>query len=156
MHVELPVGAFVAAGLVLVPLPWHWRACNVATVSIIIWLFVSNIVYGINSIIWAGNIADSVPVWCDISEFDLTYLRYCFLLSILATKLQVGANMALPACCLCICIHLERIASVRQVRTSHSDKVRRMIFDAVLCWAIPMVYMALRASIFLFLTNFVY
>ncbi|KAL4070137.1 STE3-domain-containing protein [Scleroderma yunnanense] len=127
MHVELPVGAFIAAGLVLIPLPWHWRACNVATVSISIWLFVSDIIYAINSIIWAGNVVDSAAIWCDIT-----------------TKLQIGANMALPACCLCICIHLERIASVRQVRTTHSDKVRRMIFDAVLCWVIPMVYMALH------------
>ena len=148
MHAELPVGAFVAALLVLVPLPWHWRACNVATVSIIAWLFVSNIVYAINSIIWAGNVEDSAPVWCDISEFDLSHLQCCFLQAILATKVQVGANMALPACCLCICIHLERIASVRQVCTSHSDKVRRMVFDGALCWAIPMIYMALRVYIF--------
>lgn len=59
--------------------------------------------------------------------------------------------MALPACCLCICIHLERIASVRQVCTAHSDKIRRMIFDAALCWGIPMVYMALRTCISLFI-----
>ncbi|KAI6110417.1 GPCR fungal pheromone mating factor [Pisolithus croceorrhizus] len=127
MRAELPVGAFIAAGLVLVPLPWHWRARNVAMLSTIVWLFVANIIYAIDAIIWAGNVEDSVPVWCDIT-----------------TKLQIGTNMALPACCLCICIHLERIASVRQVSTSHSDKMRRMIFDAMICWMIPIVYMALH------------
>lgn len=127
MPAELPVGAFVAAGLVLIPLPWHWGARNVAMLSTIVWLFVSNIIYAIDAIIWAGNVADSAPVWCDIT-----------------TKLQVGTNMALPACCLCICIHLERIASVRQVCTSRSDKIRRMIFDATLCWLIPIIYMALH------------
>lgn len=84
-------------------------------------------IYAVDAIIWAGNVEDSAPVWCDIT-----------------TKLQVGTNMALPACCLCICIHLERIASVRQVATSHSDKIRRVIFDAIICWVIPMVYMALH------------
>lgn len=79
MHAELPVAAFVAAGLVLVPLPWHWRARNIATVSITIWLFVSNIVYAINSIIWAGNVAASALVWCDISKFDLSHVLHCFL-----------------------------------------------------------------------------
>lgn len=127
MPAELPVGAFIAAGLVLVPLPWHWRARNVAMLSTIVWLFVSNMIYAVDAIIWAGNVEDSAPVWCDIT-----------------TKLQVGTNMALPACCLCICIHLERIASVRQVATSHSDKIRRVIFDAIICWVIPMVYMALH------------
>ncbi|KAI5992351.1 Rcb2.42 [Pisolithus orientalis] len=127
MRAELSVGAFIAAGLVLVPLPWHWRARNVAMLSTIVWLLVSNIIYAVDAIIWAGNVADSAPVWCDIT-----------------TKLQVGTNMALPACCLCICIHLERIASVRQVRTSHSDRIRRKIFDATLCWMIPIVYMALH------------
>lgn len=127
MRAELPVGAFIAAGLVLVPLPWHWRARNIAMLSTILWLFTLNVIYAIDAIIWAGNVADSAPVWCDIT-----------------TKLQVGANMALPGCCLCICIHLERIASVRQARTSHSDKIRHMIFDATLCWMLPAVYMALH------------
>lgn len=78
MHTELPVAAFIAAGLVLVPLPWHWRARNIATVSIIVWLFVSNIIYAINSIIWAGNVAASALVWCDISKFDVFCALYCF------------------------------------------------------------------------------
>jgi len=66
MHYELPIGAFLAAALALVPLPWHWRARNVATLSIIAWLFISNAVYGINSVIWAGNVENAVPIWCDI------------------------------------------------------------------------------------------
>ncbi|KAF8963266.1 GPCR fungal pheromone mating factor [Flammula alnicola] len=127
MRIELPIGAFIAAALVLVPLPWHWRARNVPTLSIIAWLFVSNVVYGINAIIWANNVNIVVPVWCDIT-----------------TKLQIGATMALPACCLCLCIHLERISSVRQVNTSYKEKRRRMLFDCLMCWGIPIIYMALH------------
>ncbi|KAH7924988.1 STE3-domain-containing protein [Leucogyrophana mollusca] len=127
MHVELPLGAFIATAIVLVPLPWHWRAKNIATLSIILWLFISNLIFAINSVIWANTVLNVAPVWCDI-----------------ATKLQIGANMALPACCLCVCIHLERIASVRQARTTHADRRRRMIFDAALCWGMPIIYMALH------------
>jgi pheromone a factor receptor len=68
MHTELPVGAFIAAFAVLIPLPWHWRARNVPTLSLIAWLFASNIIIGINAIIWAGNVNIVVPVWCDIGK----------------------------------------------------------------------------------------
>lgn len=66
MQVGLPIGAFVAAVLVLIPLPWHWRAKNIATLSMIAWLFISNIIFAINSVIWAGNVMNVAPVWCDI------------------------------------------------------------------------------------------
>ncbi|TFK32932.1 pheromone A receptor-domain-containing protein [Crucibulum laeve] len=127
MRVELPIGAFIAALLMLVPLPWHWRARNIPTLSIIVWLFFCNIGAGVNAIIWADSIRIVAPVWCDIY-----------------TKIQVGATMALPACCLCLCIHLERIASVRQVGTTLQQKRRQMIFDTMMCWILPMVHMALH------------
>ncbi|KAF7300104.1 Pheromone receptor Rcb2 B44 [Mycena kentingensis (nom. inval.)] len=127
MKYELPIGAFVATALVLLPLPWHWRARNVPTLSIIAWLFVSNIIIGVDSIVWADSIAIRIPVWCDIS-----------------TKIRIGSNMALPACCLCLCIHLERIASVRQVSTTLNQKHRRMLFDLAMCWGLPLIIMALH------------
>jgi hypothetical protein len=68
MGIELPIGAFIAATIVLIPLPWHWRARNIATLSIIAWLFISNVVYGVNSIIWMGNTAKVALIWCDIGE----------------------------------------------------------------------------------------
>jgi len=54
--------------------------------------------------------------------------------------------MALPACCLCLCIHLERIASVRQAHTTQEQKQRRMCFDGLMCWGLPAIYMALRKT----------
>lgn len=144
MHLELPIAAFVAAVLVLVPLPWHWRARNIPVLSMTAWLFISNTIYGINAIVWANNVDIVIPVWCDISK---PFAMFCFssrLISLPATKLQIGATMALPACCLCICIRLERISSVRQVSMAYGDKKRRMISEALICWGVPMVYMALR------------
>ena len=69
MHAELPYVAFLAALLVLIPLPWHWRARNIATLSMIAWLFVINVIYGVDAIIWYHNVAKVALVWCDISEY---------------------------------------------------------------------------------------
>ncbi|KAH7881712.1 pheromone A receptor-domain-containing protein [Phlebopus sp. FC_14] len=125
MFVQLPIVAFLCSVLVLVPVPWHWRARNVSTLSISAWLFVSNLVYGVNSVIWGDTVSSVAPVWCDI-----------------ATKVQIGGNIALPAAMLSLCIHLERVASVRQVTTTHSDKRRRQMVDLALCFGVPAVYMA--------------
>jgi pheromone a factor receptor len=66
MQVWLPISAFIAAALVLIPLPSQWRAKNIGTLSMIAWLFVSNIIYAINSVIWAGTVLNVAPVWCDV------------------------------------------------------------------------------------------
>ena len=63
-----PVGAFFAALLVLIPLPAHWRSRNVATMSIIFWLFVMDIIDGVNTIVWDSNVRRHLFVWCDISK----------------------------------------------------------------------------------------
>ncbi|KAJ7034246.1 putative STE3-type G-protein coupled receptor [Mycena alexandri] len=115
------------AALVLVPLPWHWRAGTVPTISIAVWLFIDNFINGVNGILWDGNFEIKALVWCDIS-----------------TKLFMGSNISLPASILSLCIHLERVSSVRQVRTSPSEKRRRQIFDCVLCLGVPLIYMALH------------
>ncbi|TFY78497.1 hypothetical protein EWM64_g5515 [Hericium alpestre] len=127
MHAELPVGAFLAASAVLLPLPWHWRARNVPTLSIIAWLFVSNLIYGVNTSVWFDNARIIAPVWCDI-----------------VTKIQIGSNIALPAACFCLCVHLERIASVRQAHTTRTSKRKYMLFDLAMCWGLPIIYMILH------------
>ena len=70
MPVVMPVGAFIAAFVILLPIPWLWRARNTSMLSLIAWLFVLNTIYGINAVIWNGN---AIPLerfhtWCDISE----------------------------------------------------------------------------------------
>ncbi|PPQ96640.1 hypothetical protein CVT26_010680 [Gymnopilus dilepis] len=124
---ELPIFAFISAALVIIPLPWHWRARNVATIAIMLWLFVVNVIYGINSIIWAGNVNDPAPVWCDIT-----------------TKIVVGASYALPLATLCVCKHLEMVSSSRKVSYDFADRRRRMIFEFMMCFIVPMIFMALH------------
>ncbi|KAF8145111.1 GPCR fungal pheromone mating factor, partial [Mycena galopus ATCC 62051] len=127
MHPEFAPIAFIAAFSLLLALPWHWRAGNVATLSIIAWLFVTNIIYAVDAIIWSNSVALVGLTWCDIT-----------------VKLIIGGNFALPAACLCVCIHLEQVSSVRTVRVTPMDKKRRQIFEACMCFGLPMVFMALH------------
>lgn len=127
MAIELPVVSFICAVLVLLPLPWHWRAGTVATISITVWLFAANIINGINAIIWSDNAIIQATIWCDI-----------------ATKITIGATFALPAALFCLCMHLERVSSIRQVNTCVQDKRRRQIIDSLLCFGVPAIFMALH------------
>ncbi|RXW17912.1 hypothetical protein EST38_g7942 [Candolleomyces aberdarensis] len=126
-HPELPFFAFLSAVLVLIPLPWHWQARNVATLSMIFWLFVVSLIYGINTIVWRGHARDVAPVYCDI-----------------ATKIVLGGSYGLPFATLCIAKHLEMVSSSRTVSYTIADRKRRMILDAILCFFCPMIFMALH------------
>ncbi|KAK6995734.1 STE3-domain-containing protein [Favolaschia claudopus] len=127
IHPELVPISFIAAFSLFLALPWHWRARNVATLSIIFWLFTVNLIFAVDSIIWGDSIDIIAPIWCDIT-----------------TKLIIGSNFALPAACLCICIHLEQVSSVRAARTTSADKRRRQIFEACMCFGLPLLFMALH------------
>ncbi|KAG1773715.1 GPCR fungal pheromone mating factor [Suillus placidus] len=127
MFIQLPATAFVCAALVLVPLPWHWRAGNISTLAISLWLFVSNVIFGINAIIWGNTVQNIAPVWCDIT-----------------TKLEIGSTVALPAAMFTLCMHLERVASIRHGNPTHSEKRRRQIMECALCFGMPLMYMALH------------
>jgi len=141
----LPLTAFICSALVLVPIPWHWRAGNISTLAISAWLFVTNLIYGINAIIWGNTVQSIAPVWCDISTpFWTTNFVYAY--PIIATKLEIGSTVALPAAMFTLCMHLERVSSIRHVRTTHAEKRRRQIIDSALCFGVPLVYMALRTS----------
>ncbi|KAJ8455375.1 hypothetical protein ONZ51_g12486 [Trametes cubensis] len=122
-----PVGAFFAALLVLIPLPAHWRSRNVATMSIIFWLFVMDIIDGVNTIVWDSNVRRHLFVWCDIT-----------------TKLTIGASVALPAATMCVCRNLELVASGRVARLTYHDKRRRMLFDLGMCFGLPAIIMVLH------------
>ena len=69
------------------------------------------------------------------------YLRLNFQL---ATKILIGFTFAVPLSMLCVCRHLENVSSNRQAVITHADKRRRMKFEAVMCFGIPVLFMALR------------
>ncbi|KAF7373057.1 Pheromone receptor [Mycena sanguinolenta] len=121
MHLEMPIGAFLACALLLVPLPWHWRTQNITTLSMIAWLFMSNFTYGVNAIIWSGRVHDIAPLWCDI-----------------VAKSHIGATAAGPATCLSLVLQLWRVA------TSRPNSMNTFALDVFLCWGYPSITMALH------------
>lgn len=60
------------------------------------------------------------------------------------TKIIIGANIALPATCLCVCMQLASIASVSHTQSTRRDKLRGALIDITICWLLPMIFMALR------------
>lgn len=64
MHPEFAPIAFLAAFLLAIPLIWHWRSGNIAILSIVAWLFVTDMIYAVDAIVWAGNVDIRAPVWC--------------------------------------------------------------------------------------------
>lgn len=62
-----------------------------------------------------------------------------------ATKVIVGANIALPAACMCVSIHLKQVSSMKSVQTSFEAKRRRQLIEAFFCILLPMIWMAVRA-----------
>ncbi|CAK5274736.1 unnamed protein product [Mycena citricolor] len=120
----LEIAPFLASSLVIATLPHHWRVGNIATLSIIAWLFVYNMMYGVNAVIWNGNDDIQAATWCD-----------------LATKLKIGADVALPGCCLCLARRLLRIAKGKEMSP---PGWRYLMPDILLCWGIPVLIMALH------------
>ncbi|KAG1750487.1 pheromone A receptor-domain-containing protein [Suillus paluster] len=126
MQTEVPVFSFISAVFVLFPLPWYFRARNIAAMSIGIWLFVVNMVNAIDALQWSG--AHQVPslLWCDITS-----------------ALTTAVNVSIPAACLCICIQLERMASFSQTSTSLAKR-RRILLECLMCFGVPVIYAALH------------
>ncbi|KAJ7164180.1 putative fungal pheromone GPCR, STE3-type [Mycena filopes] len=124
MAAALSAPAFLAAALVLIPLPGHWRTRNIATLSIISWLFLLNLSYGVNALVWAGNADIVLPVWCDI-----------------VTKIKIGATFALPSSCFCLALQLHAIAS--DLKTPNKTR-KGVIVDLILCFGLPVLFMALH------------
>ncbi|KAG2114051.1 GPCR fungal pheromone mating factor [Suillus cothurnatus] len=126
MQTEILVLSFISGVLVLFPLPWYCRAGNIAAVSIGIWLFVVNTINAIDALQWTGTYQIPSLIWCDITSALIT-----------------AVNVAIPAACLCICIHLERMASFCQTSTSITKR-RRILLECLICFGVPLVYAALH------------
>jgi len=72
----LPAAGLIAAILALIPLPRQIRARNIATIALSWWFFGSCLILAVDAIIWAGNVNNSAPVWCDICGFSIEYLAF--------------------------------------------------------------------------------
>jgi pheromone a factor receptor len=69
-----PIFAFVGFFVSLVPLPWHLQAWNSGTCWYMFWASLSCLNQFVNSVVWAGNVFNSAPAWCEICAYRYSHL----------------------------------------------------------------------------------
>ncbi|KZT00250.1 STE3-domain-containing protein [Laetiporus sulphureus 93-53] len=123
MNPGLPAVSFVCAVLVILVTPAHWESRSIPILSLIAWLFMSNVFQGIDGSLWIANSEVKLTIWCDI-----------------VTKLLFGSRIAIPAICLCLTLRSWRIFPAVYA----SERRRVLSFECILCFLLPMFYMALH------------
>jgi pheromone a factor receptor len=117
-----PAFCALAVTLCLLPLPWHWKARNTATLMFLGWTITGCAIYGINSLVWAGNLDDLSPLWCDICERVQVRCRGDpVLIWIVAVNLFNGLGVGGGASFLCISRRIYRIATTKRALHSYSQ-----------------------------------
>jgi pheromone a factor receptor len=153
MHAELSLVAGVCVLLLSIPLVQLVRKKDVSTFALLAWLWLLNMIFVIDSIAWAGNV-DFTPIqagWCDLCTcfrlLPLVVLKNGSDSSLLlATKIITAANIALPACCLSICVDLKQSFLSPKARPLPRTARSRWLIQALLCLVLPIVYAILGKS----------
>ncbi|KAJ7585980.1 STE3-like pheromone receptor [Mycena floridula] len=125
-----PVLSFLGFLCCLVPLPWHLQAWNAGTCAYMIWTSAYCLVLFVNSIVWAGNVDNVAPVWCDISS-----------------QIILGASIGIPASALCISRRLFNITAVRTAMVTRDDKRRAVFGDLCIAAGIPFIILILHTVV---------
>jgi len=130
---ELPFITACALAIVMLLLPatWHVRSRNSGIILYVAWSLTGNIIYFVNSIIWAGNLRNPSPIWCDICMFKKPRVSAVWLKRrFSAAKLIVGLTVGLPCASLCIQRRLYLLSRVRPASFSPAD-VSPFSFDLI-------------------------
>ncbi|KAH8984400.1 STE3-domain-containing protein [Lactarius deliciosus] len=96
------------------------------------WVGLGCLIQCINSIVWNGNMIIRIRVYCDI-----------------VTRFQIGLNVAISACSLCINRRLYKIATTKAVMVTRSEKRRAVITDLLIGLGIPILQILARTYTFL-------
>lgn len=91
----VPISNFLACILVLASITKSmFQTCNVGVCSLVTWVMITGFTVAVNAIIWADNVENVAPLWCDIGEcFQHFFCR----MQILHLRLQFAAIPALSA-----------------------------------------------------------
>ncbi|QRV92706.1 STE3-type pheromone receptor [Ceratobasidium sp. AG-Ba] len=117
----------VGAALCMLPLPWHWQARNVSTLIYLGWTSTACLIACINSIIWAGNVDDKAPVWCDITSGFFVCL-----------------NPGITAAGLCLQRRLYRVATIKETSLAEDLKGRELVINLLLGAGLPLLALPLH------------
>ena len=142
----LPVVSATAALLTLVPLPSQLRTRNVATICLIGSVFLLHATTTVNALVWAENVRDSAPVWCDIcpSHFILHHLGYWVDTFVPASTILFSWAYAALGATLCVARHIHWITSLRGWM---SQRPHRTLFELMLCGVPALLSIPVRRSI---------
>ncbi|ODN98420.1 pheromone a factor receptor [Cryptococcus wingfieldii CBS 7118] len=115
----------------LYPLPWHLRTGNIATLTMIFWMALLNIVHIVNCVVWADNSDQNAKWWGDISAL-----------------ITVAYNFALPTAHLLLARQLESYTSLRPHSPLYDESSRRRhrLFDLAAGIAAPVVGVLVHLS----------
>ena len=50
-----------------------FQSWNVGACSFAVWIAVVSFYAGLHSIIWSNSIVNKAPIWCDISEYSVSF-----------------------------------------------------------------------------------
>jgi len=115
------VFSFIGFVMCAIPFYWHLESWNTGTCLYMAWTGLGCLIQCINSIVWNKNMVDKAPVYCDI-----------------VIRVQIGLNVAISACSLCINRRLYKIATAKGVITDE-EKRRAVIVDLLIGLGIPIL-----------------
>ncbi|CAE6388469.1 unnamed protein product [Rhizoctonia solani] len=125
-----PVFCALSLVLLLLVLPTHVKSRNSGTLLFIGWTFILTLILFVNSLVWAGNLSNPAPVWCDI-----------------AAKIFVGANSGIPAASLCISRRLYQILHPKYAQSDSKTKRRTLMIDLATGLGVPALAMVLHTVV---------
>ena len=113
-----PVAAITSAALLLLVLMTSFirQSTNLAVMFLCFWLFLENLTYGINSIIWADNADIKLYVYCDIGKRPFVFLTSeRGLMHLTVTHVQMVTSAVKPMATFLLTRQLHMIASMQSV-----------------------------------------
>ena len=76
----VPIANFGACLLIFLSTSKNmFQSWNVGAYSFAVWIAIVSFYTGLNSIIWSNSIVNKAPIWCDISEYSISF-KECLVL----------------------------------------------------------------------------
>lgn len=116
----IPIVNFLACILVLASMSkGMFQSWNVGACSFAIWVTTISFTTAVDSILWADNVENLAPVWCDISEFSDYVVVHTN--DVIVSRLQVGSNTGISVASLVI---IQRLSAIIHLRDPIPDNKR--------------------------------
>jgi pheromone a factor receptor len=115
-----PILGGIACLLCFIPIPWHWKAGNIAVTALGLWILSMNIIFWVGTIVWHNTIANPNPIWGDIVNYFM-----------------VMWPTATASTSLCIQYRLWQVTRARSVFISKKEVCSRSDSGIVTTWLTP-------------------